>query len=188
MPASITWLDKARMERVVWLLDQRLYDLPRASRIAHRREVRGNLTEAARDVGRREAMRRLGSTRDLADGYLSAEFGDGPRPSWLAAGLVPGAVVLILTSWFADAAHAFADGVVAGQPHASGVFTWQGLAFVQSQVTVTFHDGQWTSVGGAFTPLTWALLQVLVVASGRLWRLWTRRGARVGRQSAQPNA
>ena len=50
-----------RIERLVWLLDQQLYDLPRSSRIAKRREVRDNLLAAARDIGTADALRRLGS-------------------------------------------------------------------------------------------------------------------------------
>ena len=68
----------------MWTLDQRLYDLPRASRIATRREVRHNLVEAANNVGGREAILRLGDSRQLAAAYVAAEFGDGPRHSWLA--------------------------------------------------------------------------------------------------------
>ena len=51
MARPFTWFDRLRIERVVWTLDQRLYDLPRAVRIAHRRELRENLLTAARDVG-----------------------------------------------------------------------------------------------------------------------------------------
>ncbi len=59
MPQHITWIDRLRIERVVWALDQQLYDLPRASRIAKRREVRENLFAAAHDIGTTEALRRL---------------------------------------------------------------------------------------------------------------------------------
>ncbi len=85
MPHAVTWLDRARVERVVWVLDQRLYDLPRASRIAIRREVRQNLLSAARDVGARAAIKQLGATAELASEYLTGEYGDGPRHSWLTA-------------------------------------------------------------------------------------------------------
>jgi hypothetical protein len=50
MPRSVSWIDRMRIERLVWALDQRLYDLPYRSRIAHRREVRQNLLAATRDV------------------------------------------------------------------------------------------------------------------------------------------
>ncbi len=53
MSDALTWMDRLRIERVVWALDQRLYDLPRRSRIAKRREVRQNLLTAAQDIGTR---------------------------------------------------------------------------------------------------------------------------------------
>ena len=49
MAHRLTWVDRLRIERVVWMLDQRLYDIPRESRIAHRREVRQNLLSAAQE-------------------------------------------------------------------------------------------------------------------------------------------
>ena len=85
MAHTVTWIDRLRIERVVWSLDQRLYDLPRKSRIAKRREVRENLVTAASDIGTADALRRLGSSQQLAAEYLSAEFGDDPRPYWVAA-------------------------------------------------------------------------------------------------------
>jgi hypothetical protein len=81
MPHNVSWFDRMRIERVVWMLDQRLYDLPRRSCIDKRREVRANLRAAASDIGTREALARLGNSRELATEYLTAEFGDGPRPS-----------------------------------------------------------------------------------------------------------
>lgn len=62
-PRPISVLDRLRIERVVWSLDQRLYDLPTRSRIAKRREVRSNLLTAARDIGTAHALRNLGSPR-----------------------------------------------------------------------------------------------------------------------------
>ena len=56
MADKLTWSDRLRIERVVWMLDQRLYDIPRESRIAHRREVRLNLLSAAQDIGTRAAQ------------------------------------------------------------------------------------------------------------------------------------
>ena len=47
MAHALTWIDRLRIERAVWALDQRLYDLPRRSRIERRRELRGNLVTGA---------------------------------------------------------------------------------------------------------------------------------------------
>ena len=121
----VSWLDRLRIERVVWSLDQRLYDLPRRTRIETRREVRQNLLTGARDVGTTQALRNLGSSGELAEGYLSAEFGSGPRHSWMAAGVFALLVPLLATSIFADAASAFADGITAADPNATGTYTWE---------------------------------------------------------------
>ncbi len=85
MSHALTWIDRLRIERVVWTLDQWLYDLPRKARIARRRELRENLVVAAQDVGVTAALRNLGDSRQLAAEYLSAQFGEGARPSWVAA-------------------------------------------------------------------------------------------------------
>jgi hypothetical protein len=172
MSQKVGWIDRLRIERVVWLLDQRLYDLPRRSRIEKRREVRENLRAAAHDVGTTDALRHLGNGRRLASDYLSAEFGDGPRHSWIATAVYATAVPLLINGWLGDASNAFAHGVTAANPHASGTFTWSGIAYVQDTLTFTFHDGQTTSVvGGAWTPLVWAGWLVGAVLVGRLWRL-----------------
>ena len=178
MTDTVSWIDRLRIERVVWSLDQRLYDLPRRSRVATRREVRESLLTASRDVGTTTALRQLGDTRRLALEYLSAEFGDDARPHWMAAAVVLLTIPLVLTSLFADAANAFADGVRATEPHATGGFTWHGIGYLQDSVTYTFVDGKVEWVGGAFTPLTWLLLAVAGVSAGRLWRvipMWRRR-------------
>ena len=60
MPDTLSLVDRLRIERVVWSLDQRLYDLPRTSRIAKRREVRENLQVAAAHVGVAHAIRQFG--------------------------------------------------------------------------------------------------------------------------------
>src|SRR3979411_2718601 len=85
MPYTVTWIDRLRIERAVWSLDQRLYDLPRKSRIAKRREVRENLLAAAHCTWTADALRHLGTRREVGSGYRSAEFGEAPRPSWVAA-------------------------------------------------------------------------------------------------------
>ena len=179
MPDPVTWLDRARIERVVWTLDQRLYDLPRASRIAIRREVRQNLLSAARDVGARAALRQLGGTAELASEYLTAEYGEGPRHSWLAAGVFLAGFPFLLLALLADAALGFGHGITAADPHATGTFAWNGVSLLQTQVTYTFVNGHGTYTGGAMSPLAWALLIIGTVSAGRLWRLVpTLRGRR----------
>ena len=137
MTHSINWIDRLRIERAVWALDQRLYDLPRRSRIAKRHEVRENLLTAANDIGASEAMRNLGGTRELAAEYRDAEFGEGPRASWVAA------ATFLLTS--------------------------------QLLFTSLLVNGRGSSVGGAWTPLAWAIWILATVLVGRLWRVRFRR-------------
>jgi hypothetical protein len=178
---TVSWFDRLRIEKVVWSLDQQLYDLPRKARIATRREVRQNLLTAAQDVGAPEALRRLGGSQQLAAEYLSAELGDEPRPSWIAATTFLLTGQLLLTSLLSEAAFAFRDGVLAAEPGATGTFRWPGIAYLQDDVTVTFAHGQAELVGGAWTPLAWGLWLLATVLIGRLWRypaLWRRRRSR----------
>jgi hypothetical protein len=171
--------DRLRIERVVWALDQRLYDLPRASRIAKRREVRQNLVSAAHDVGVRSAIVNLGDGRRLADEYIAAELGDGPRHSWTAAGLFCASIPLLLNWVLEEAMRAYADGVVAASSTVTGRFTWAGFAYVQSAVHYTFTGGRVERTGGAWTPLLYVLWLTGTIAVGRLWRalpMWRRRG------------
>ena len=179
MPTNLTVLDRIRIESRVWSLDQQLYDLPRKQRIATRREVRSNLVSAADSVGTRQALTNLGSARQLAEEYLTAQYGAAPRASWLSASIFLFTAVLVLTSLLTDAANAFADGLVAASPDVTGVFSWPGVAYLQSDVTYTISNGQVDSVGGALTPLAYLLLALGAVAVGRLWRLlpgWRRSG------------
>ena len=155
MPNDVNLRDRLRIERAVWGLDQRLYDLPRRTRIERRRELRSNLLDAARDTGATGALRDMGDSGTLAAEYLDAELGRGPRHSWMAAGAFLLTTTLLLTSVFFDAADAFGDGILAGNPDAAGTFTWPGIGYLQSAVTYTVSDGAHTFVGGAFTPLTY---------------------------------
>jgi len=182
MPADVSLLDRLRIERVVWSLDQRLYDLPRRTRVERRRELRANLLDAARDTGATAALRDVGDSGTLAADYLDAELGRGPRHSWMAAGAFLLTTTLLLTSFFFDAADAFGDGILAGNPDAAGTFTWPGIGYLQSAVTYTVSGGEHTFVGGAFTPLTYLLLAIGTITVGRLWRalpIWRRHGAQV---------
>jgi hypothetical protein len=182
MSHTIGWWNRLRIERLVWSLDQRLYDLPRASRIATRREVRANLLEAARDVGAAEALRRVGGSRQLAQQYLTAEFGEGPRHSWIATAYVAGLLPMLFNYVFGEIAEAYQAGVAAADPSATGTFTWRGISYLQSPITVVLADGHASHSGGAWTPLTYLLWLLATIAAGRLWRLRrsrTRRPAAV---------
>jgi len=188
MPHSVSTIDRLRIERVVWQLDQRLYDLPRATRIADRREVRENLLTAAGDVGTTAALQRLGDRRQLAAGYLEGEFGSGPRPSWTAAAVFLLTTQLLFTALLNEAAQAFTKGIMAADAHATGTFTWRGIAYLQDTVTVTMRDGVGDHLGGAWTPLAYVLWIAGTICVGRLWRIipvWrTRRAHRAATSTA----
>jgi|ERR1035438_2748915 hypothetical protein len=170
MAHKLTWSDRLRIERVVWMLDQRLYDIPRDSRIAHRREVRLNLLSAAQDIGTRAALRNIGTSAQLADAYTAAEFGDRPRHSWIAAGLWAATSMLVVTAILTDAANGFAAGIIAANPHATGTYHWGGLSLLQGNVTTKAAGGQTTVSGGGLTLAGWVLWVVIAVMVGRLWR------------------
>jgi hypothetical protein len=171
MPHAITWFDRLRIEGTVWALDQRIYDLPRQSRIAKRREVRANLLTAAADVGTSEALRNLGGSQRLAAEYREAEYGEEPRPNWIAAAVFLSTGLLVFTSLMSEATFAFRDGVLAADPNATGTYTWAGIRYLQDTVTVHFANGDARIVGGAWTPLTWILWLVATIAIGKLWRV-----------------
>jgi hypothetical protein len=179
MPTNLSPLQRLRIEGRVWALDQQLYDLPRKQRIATRRDVRSNLVSAAQTVGTGAALANLGTTRELAEEYLTAQYGPAPRASWLSAAVFLLTTVLLLTSILTDAANAFGDGLVATSPDATGTFSWAGIGFLQADVDYTVTNGHVEFVGGALTPLAYLLLAIGTVAVGRLWRAlpgWRRGG------------
>ena len=138
MPHDVNLIDRLRIERVVWSLDQRLYDLPRKTRIDRRRELRTNLMDAAHDVGhagraprrRRQRHPRGRVPRRRARDPARATRGWPPACSCSRP-------CLLLTSVLFDAADAFGDGILAGNPDADGTFTWPGIGYLQTEVTYT---------------------------------------------------
>jgi hypothetical protein len=172
-PPTLT--DRLRVERAVWMLDARLQDLPRKSRIARRRELRQNLIAAAEEVGARQAVGQLGEQRALAAGYLAAEYGDlSPRPSWTAAAAWIAVVDIVMLSLDHVAAAAFRAGVAAITPHATGTLHWPGVSYLISNATYTYTNGTATTVGGAWTAWVYVLMLGGAVLAGRLWRLLPR--------------
>jgi hypothetical protein len=170
--STLAWQDRLRIERTVWAFDHRLQDLPRKSRVARRRELRDNLQSATEDVGAAAAVRQLGDRRQLAAGYLAAEYGDWqPRPSWTSA--AAGAVLFyLLLTWLLEAgSSAFRSGVLTGQPGATGRFSWSGIPYLLDDVDFTFSNGLSTSVGGAWRPWAYVALVFVTILAGRLWRL-----------------
>jgi hypothetical protein len=165
-------LDRLRIERAAGMLDARLQDLPRRSRISKRRELRVNLRAAAEEVGTRQAVRQLGDLRSLADDYLEAEYGHlVRRPSWTAAAIALVVVdgVMLVLGYVATSA--FRAGVASTTSHATGTFHWHGLRYLISDEEFIYLDGRSSSVGGAWTPLVYLLMIAAGITAGRLWRL-----------------
>jgi hypothetical protein len=169
---TLTSHDRLRLEQAVWAVDRLIQDLPRKSRVAKRRELRDNLRAAAEDVGAAVAVRQLGDLKQLAAGYLAAEYGDWkPRPSWTRAA-VAAVLYYVLLSWLLEAGSlAFRAGILTGQPKATGTFSWNGIPYLLTDVNFTFSNGASTSVGGAWSPLAYAALVLVSILAGRLWRL-----------------
>ena len=169
---TLAWHDRLRLERAVWTVDRLLQDLPRRSRVARRHELRNDLHSATDDVGAAVAVRQLGDLRELAAGYLAAEYGDWPpRPSW---GRAAGAAVLyyFVLAWLLEAGSSgFRAGILTGQPSATGNYSWNGISYLLDDVAFTFSHGVSTSVGGAWQPLAYAALALVSILAGRLWRL-----------------
>ena len=166
-------IDRVRIAHAVWTLDTLVGDLPRRRRREIRRELRANLHASAAELGAREALRRLGSPRRLANGYLDAEFGDqAPRPHWekgLAWAL--GAELVLLLSTFAGI-DAFTDGVEAARP-AAGSYTWEPLGWWGPQYELSMDAAGFSGFtlefsGGMLTFLL--VLSVTFFLGGRMWR------------------
>jgi hypothetical protein len=153
----------------VWTFNSYLQALPWRSQVAKRRELRVNLRAASADVGTKEALRRLGNVRTMAADYITAEYG-GPRPSWWAAICVLQAFWFMF--WLSSARiDAFKGGVIAANPHATGLFHWHGVAYVFTAAMFTFVNGKATEVGGTLLPLVYVCIFGLAILVGRLWRI-----------------
>ena len=175
MTDALTWADRLRIERAVWILDACVANyLPRRSRAARRRELRLDLRAAAADVGSAEALRRLGDLRLLAAEYVAAEYGD--RVRWPRYGT--GILCIFLVEAVSYAAvnagtAAFRAGILAASPHPVGTFRWPGIPYLSNYATVTFTHGHAATLGGAWTPLVYLAMLAAGVTGGRLWRLPT---------------
>src|SRR2546430_16493468 len=65
-------------------------------------------------------------------------------------------------------------GVLAADPHPQGTYHWAGIPYLSADATVTFTGATHTSVGGAFTPLSYLGILPSFTAGPRLWRLLPR--------------
>ena len=61
--------------------------------------------------------------------------------------------------WLSNARiDAFKGGVIAANPHATGLFHWHGVAYVFTDATFTFVNGKATEVGGTLLPLVYVCI------------------------------
>jgi hypothetical protein len=129
-------------------------------------------------VGTTRALRRLGSSYQLAEEYLTAQYGAHPRHSWVAAACVAGLIPLALDFFMSEAMSGDQAAINAVNPHVRGTFTVPGISYLQHAVVCTFTDGHCSIAGGSW-PLTCYLLWLAAaILAGRLWRLplsWARR-------------
>ena len=167
---NVTWLDRLRIERAVWSLDQRLYDLPRRTRIETRREVRQNLLTGARDVGTTQALRNLGTELRAGTGLPVGRVriratpllaGSGRlRPSRTAAGDV---VLRRRRNRLRERDHR-------RRPRRDRHIHLGGISRLQSTVHVYVRRRPRDVDRKRFTPLLYVLWIVATILVGRLWR------------------
>jgi hypothetical protein len=171
MSHTVSLIGRLRIERLVWELDQRLWELPRRRRIDCRREVRQNLLAAAGETGVTAAMRGVGSAAELARGYKAAEYGDRPRPHWWAAGIAALLIAQLPLLIQGQVTTMNEAAIRAVDPHATGNFTVPGIVFLQHATVYTFSNGQAALSGGDLSPLFYIAWLASVILIGRLWRV-----------------
>jgi len=175
----LTLMDRLRIERVLWTVDLLTYDIRTGGRRTIRRDLRTNLRAAAGEAGVGEAIRQLGSLRQLARGYVDAQYGDGARrPRWMGGLWWAFVCAILLVAITCIGAAAFRAGVQAANPGATGTYVWNQVSGVGlSTVTISLAHGQ--PVRAEITLPFGSMLYVAaaVILGGRLWRLVPRRRA-----------
>ena len=175
----VTLMDWLFIERVVWTVDTYVQSLPGRSRRAIRRELRANLRASAAELGRAEAIRRLGSLRRLSREYLDAEYGhDGSRPQLLRgvfwALTIEAVIIVALIGGF----ESFLAGVESAGRPGPGTYSWNSLSLLGLSGEVSYDAtglSEFSFLVSGFAPLY--VLAGFIVGS-RLWRLvpaWLRR-------------
>ena len=170
-PHAITLIGRLRIERYVWTLDQLVYELPYRTRVSCRREVRQNLLAAARETGTTHALRGIGDVTELAQQYLAAEYGTGPRAHWIAVAWVAALVPLVMMFIDGEEDKMAGAAIRAAAPHATGTFIVPGITMLQSATVYVFSNGQATVSGGAYSPAFYVLALAAIIVAGRLWRI-----------------
>lgn len=157
-----------RLKRWSYLQDVSLWLEPMSGRRRREvvRELRGNLEDAATDVGMPQAIADLGKPRDLAREYVQAE--PRKRPNWSLGVVALGAVLLV--SILAGFSYLFgmSDALLdTGGGSASGSFLGLDVATV-----ATDDELSWALTGWSW-PITVAALLALLVGA-QVWRALPR--------------
>ncbi len=178
MNRPMTLVDRLRIERVLWTVDILIYDIRTARRRTIRRELRANLRAAARDQGVGAAIRQLGPLRQLARGYVDAQYGEGAlQPRWLSGAWWLFVCALVIEGLILASFSSYIAGVSAGNPGANGIYVWNQLAGIGlGTYKVWFVHGQVHSFEGTLfigAPLIY--MAAAYIIGGRLWRVVTRR-------------
>ena len=129
-------------------------------------------------MGTTQALRRLGSSHQLAGEYLTAQYGAHPRHSWIAAAYVAGCTPLLLNFFMSEQTSGNQAAITSASPHVTGTFTVPGISHLQHAIACTFTDGHASFTGGNWTLTCYALWLAATILAGRLWRLplaWARR-------------
>jgi hypothetical protein len=138
---DLTLADRLRIERAVRRFDTLLYDLPTRVRKAAREELRANLLAASGEHGAAAAVRQLGDLRELAEGYLDAEYGSAKRPQWRKGVFWAVAVEVLIVVPSVVGFVSFMDG--AGAAASTGTYHWGGwLGFWGPTGDVTLENGE----------------------------------------------
>lgn len=162
--------DRARIAWTVWNMHLQLADLPGRRRREIVRELRANLRAAAGEFGGREAVARLGSRKELANGYLAAA---GPRSrwkiglAWIAVTWSTWVLLLVLLEI------GFMVGVDAAAPAGDHSYSWRAPWLLGFGGEADVADGQLLGLGlevRAPGPLVVGLA-AFALGSSRFWRM-----------------
>ena len=189
MPHDVNLVDRLRIERLVWSLDQRLYDLPRdphrpPARAAHRTSARPPTTWE-----RRRRSRTWATAARWRPSTSTAELGPGPRHSWMAAGVFLFTAELLLTSVLFDAADAFGDGILGRQPRRRRHLHVAGHRVPAERGDLHRRRRPRRVRGRRVDPAgLWVLWLAAAFLVGRLWRLPAARRRRRAYAGHAPRA
>jgi hypothetical protein len=164
--SELGFWQKARIEWAVQRVDLTLDGrVPRARRKQIRAELRSNLTEAARHVGAKDAVRQLGDLRILGKSYLDVYRGrwDFRAGSWAAVFTYAAIQVTSLAIWMA-----FSTGVIVSGGHAASYSLWDGFGPFGGSV-VSSHSFVWLFLSPAHL-LLMALAFLIGSTHRQIWR------------------